>query len=136
LLRYWRTSIGSHKSSDRHHGLVGAVSDSGWEKGRATHTLITSNFTDGLTVAPGHHVAVLAGNQPTASAGYLTVLDLDRHSTRPTPLFGPPTNYVLVDFSRAGELAMASAIDPGPLKVAFTDTTGATYEGSVDIKFA
>jgi sulfur-oxidizing protein SoxZ len=27
------------------------------------------------------------------------------------------------------------ATDPGPLKVAFLDTTGATYEGTADIKF-
>jgi thiosulfate oxidation carrier complex protein SoxZ len=28
------------------------------------------------------------------------------------------------------------ATDPGQLKVTFTDTTGGTYEGSADIKFA
>jgi sulfur-oxidizing protein SoxZ len=28
------------------------------------------------------------------------------------------------------------ATDPGPLKLTFHDTTGATYEGTVDIKFS
>ena len=28
------------------------------------------------------------------------------------------------------------ATDPGPLKVAFTDTTGGKYEGTADIKFS